>query len=165
MKIVPTIQSIYERLYVANPTVNDELSIQYALRFISDLLINDAENATLKRLACDISRLKAKTFPRIFIERFCIGVLSEHIFERYAVNVAEAYAIGYVLLTKPIELHTLYFKLGTSGLISTALINGERIQDPEAIAQFLIKSLTDAEIIKFTENKLVVLGKNFALDV
>lgn len=165
MKIIPTIQTVYEKLYVANPTVNDELQAQYALRFISDLLITDPTNNTLRRLAVDVSNLKAKTFSRTFIERFCIGVLSEYILDKYAVNVAEAYAIGYVLLAKPIELNILYFKLGSSGLISNALINGQRVQDPEAIAQFLLKSLTDAELLKFTENKLVVLGKNFHLDI
>ena len=165
MKIVPTVQTIYERLYVANPTTNDELSTEYALRFVSDLLITDPTNNVLRRLSVDICYLKVKTFPRVFIERFCIGILSEYILNQYAVNVAEAYILGYVLLNKPIELNILYFKLGTAGLVSSALINGTRIQDPEAVAQFLIKSLTDAELIRTTENKFVVLGKNFSLDI
>ena len=159
-----TIQIIYERLHsqvsFANPMGGsvDVLSEQ-AVRFLEAKSQID-NNAIYAELIKSICALKTYRLPTNFIERFCLGKISDHLLNIYPLNIAEAYVLGYVMLNRITELPIIFLKLGTSGLIKIpTLINGSRVQDIEAIAQFIIKSLTDAKLLKVTDNGSVIPGK------
>jgi hypothetical protein len=57
----------------------------------------------------------------------------------------------------------MYFKLGTSGLLGSTLINGEMISDIEAVAKFIITSLQEAELLIIVEDRWLKPGKNLIL--
>lgn len=162
--MIRTIQIIYDRLSHAHSmkTVGEIESAQ-AIRFLSEKSKIDPTNEVYHQLISQISKFRDKYVPTGFIERFCLGKISEFILSKYPINIAEAFVVSYVILNAPIKLDTLYFKLGTSGLISPTIINGVRVEDIEAIAQFVIKSLIDAELIKITDNQLVILHKQFII--
>jgi hypothetical protein len=166
MIVKDTIEDIYHSLYFRmQRTFGDELPTQEVLKFVGERLKTHPDNNTLKQFQIEIINLKAKIISPIFVERFCLQKLSNYILDAYAVNVAEAFILGYIVLNKPVEINSLYFKIGMSGLVGPTVVRGERISDIEAISQFLIKSLTDAQLINVTDNQLVLLGKQFVLDI
>ena len=163
--MIRTILGLYERLFIANPNSNkDKLSSKYACEYLVERVKLHLTEPIYRDLLQQIVSLKTSELPPFFIERYCLGKLSDRILETYPVNIAEAYILAYVILNKPVPSDILYFKLGTSGLLAPSLINGKMITDIEAVAAFLIKSLSDAEMIKITDNGYVIIGKCFPLD-
>jgi len=151
--MLQALQIIYNRLYDNLPTT--ELDSKQVIRFLNEKLKIDS-NQYYSDLSKQILTLKCKTIRPLFIERYCLSKLSEYILTEYPVNIAEAFALAYILLNKPVDINTLYFKLGTSGLLTPTIIRGEKIEDIEAIAQFVITSLLDADLIKKnSESKLI----------
>jgi hypothetical protein len=164
VSMITTILGLYERLFITNPNTKDKSSVKYACDYLVERIKLDLTEPIYRELLQKIVSLKVDELPPMFIERYCLGKLSDHILTVYPVNVAEAFILSYVILNKPVPLDILYFKLGASGLLAPSLINGVKVLDIEAVAAFLIKSLNDAEMIKTTESQYVVIGKCFPLD-
>jgi len=163
--MMKTVQLIYNHLCQVDPHQSsyDELDSAQAMRFLSEKTKLNPKEDTYRELLLQISALKVKHIPFSFVERFCLAEISNQILSEYAVNVAEAYVLSYVLLNDPTDMNGMYFKLGTSGLLSPTLINGVRIADVEAIAQFIITSLKEAELLLIRDERWLKPGKNLIL--
>lgn len=162
-----TLQIVYDKFYLDynfKPSVCDTLKTDQVLRFLAEKSKIDPSNTIYNELIKKIINLKTKEIDPIFVERFCISKLSEKILQIYPVNIAEAFVLGYVLLNTTIAANLVYFKLGNSGLLAPTVIDGVRITDIEAVSQFLIKSLSDAELISLNDNRCVTIGKKFSVD-
>jgi hypothetical protein len=164
-RMINTIQIIYNRLYQANPRSHtyDDWDTAQVMRLLNEKSKIDPKEDIYRELILKISQLKTKTITQSFIERFCLAKLSEAILEEYPVNVAEAYVLAYIMLNKPTDMNGMYFKLGTSGLLGSTLINGEMISDIEAVAKFIITSLQEAELLIIVEDRWLKPGKNLIL--
>lgn len=158
------LDNIYRKLYQNNPRYSVlELDTTHILLWLQQQIkstnLSDAI-AIYNELSEAVKSLQEIQIPMSFIERFCLAKLSEKIQAAYAVNVAEAYALAYIVFNSPIDLHTIYFKLGTSGLLVPTLINNEKVQDIEAIAKFIIDNLQQTNLITIA-GLYVSLGREF----
>ncbi len=163
--MVKTLKIIYNRLYQPYPRSQsyDELDTAQVIRFLDEKLKIDPQEEIYQELILQITKLRSKDISPAFIERFCLAKISNAILDEYAVNVAEAYVLSYILLNDPTDIGVMYFKLGTSGLLNPTLIAGERIEDIEAIAKFIITSLQEADLLKVSDERWLKPGKAFIL--
>lgn len=159
-----TLKLIYEKLCRSYQASNTDVLTTDVLRLLKDKSKAEPEQVLYKDLIVQISELKSPTVTLLFIERYCLSKLSDKILEQYAVNVAEAFTLSFILLNKPVELSNLYFKLGNSGLLGPTLINGQKISDVEAVAEFVISSLEKVKFITVYE-KWATVGPAFKLEV
>lgn len=164
-RMIKTIQSIYNRLYQPYPRSQtyDDLDSAQVMRYLNEKLTINPKEDIYRELILQISKLRSKDIQPAFIERFCLSKISNVILDEYAVNVAEAYVLSYVLLNDPTDIGGMYFKLGTSGLLGPTLIKGELIADVEAVAKFIITSLHEADLLKISDERWLKPGKNLIL--
>lgn len=159
------LQIIYDRFYTNNPSASThDLNTDQVIRFLQEKSKLDTGTIAYNEMISAVSSLKSKEIPPSFIELSCIAKIANQLIDIYPINIAEAFILGYLILNEIVLLSTLYFKLGISGLITPTIINGTKIQDVEAIAQFMINSLKEVELIAITENDNVMLGKQFSND-
>ena len=159
-----TIKTIYNQLYKPTAPRGFDLHIDQAVKILLEKERVEPTNAIYRELIVKLSSFKVRKIDPLFIERFCLSKLSSRILEQYPVNIVEAFVLAYLLLNNPMHINTLYFQIGVSGLISPTIINGQRVQDVEAIAQFVLKSLQEAELISFSDQTWVELGDKFKLE-
>lgn len=153
--MISALAIIYSRLYRTIAESKQEatvLSVPQAIQFLNTKQAIDPHNVYYAALISEVVSLKAHYIEPIFVERFCLARLSEVIMMDYPINVAEAFALSFVLLNSPVDKHYLHFKLGYSGLLNPMKINGKLIEDVEAISQFVLRSLYDAELINVKED-------------
>jgi hypothetical protein len=164
--MMKSLEHIYYRLHGgATRSASGITSTADAMKYLLGQRELHPTNGLYRRLISDINRLRETYLPSGFIERFCIGQLSEYILLKYPLNIAEAYLLSYLLLVKHADIHSVYYKLGNSGLIGHTQINGVMITDVEAVSQFMMKSLANAELIMMTDSGHVLRGKNFYIDL
>ncbi len=162
--MIRTLQIIYNRFYNGNArSTLDTLDAAQVIRFLNEKVKIEPSQEIYGDLIVRISKLKTKTIEPIFIERYCLAKLSDAILAEYSVNVAEAYTLAYVSLNKPTDIGGMYFKLGTSGLLGTTMIDGERITDIEAVAKFVVSSLHKAGLLIISDRRWLKPGVNFIL--
>lgn len=163
--MIRSLQLIHGRLFHANPlALVDQHKTDHVIRFLQDQEKINPTETVFRELINNINKLRVQEVSPIYIERFCLSKISEVLLQTYPLNIGEAYALAYIRLNHMVELNLLHFKLGESRLLTPALINGQRVEDVEAISQFIIKSLADAGLIKITENRYVLIGPNFKAD-
>lgn len=157
------LQVIYDTLYNGPLCIASNLKYLDVVKFLVER-DNKKPNSVYNELLIKVKKLKSSDIDPVFIERFCLAKITNEVLDLYPVNIAEAYVVSYVLLNKNVGITTLYFKLGHSGLLTPALINGERVENTETISTFIVKSLYDADLIKITEHHLVMPGKKLQLE-
>lgn len=164
--MLAALQIIYNRLVVNNPkALSEPLETEQVLRFLEEKSKIDPANIYYLALINQIIELKSKKVDPVFVERFCLARLSDQILLEYPVNIAEAFVIAFVLLNGRVEKNLLHFKLGYSGLIAPTVIKGNKINDVEAIAQFILNSLYESEILKLVDTQWVYPGKNLFIKI
>lgn len=162
-----TLRLINNRLYqgVTIRSATHMLETNQVLRFCSTKAKLDPRNTIYDELIVKVCKLKAKEISPLFIERFCLGKITDHLLSHYSFNVGEAFVIAYVMLNQVIDLDTLYFKINSSGLLSSATIGGDHLTDVEAISKLLIVSLLHEGFLHKAANVWLNLGKNFHPDL
>ncbi len=160
--IIP-LQNIYSNLYQHSSKLT-ELDANFVYDWLRMHIGSSKEySAPYQELLEQAQELHQTLIPVSFFEKFCLSKLSGLILSQYPVNIAEAYTLAFIILNDEVSLTDLYFKLGTSGLLSPTLIKGEVIQDIEAVAKFALQSLQDAKLIAIIGH-WAHLGKNFELN-
>lgn len=151
---------IYNNLYVKeDPSYNFDNIKKYLLFKIKETAENS--ESYYNDLLIQINSLS--NLDRRFIEQYCLSKISNIVIDQYAVNIAEAYVIAFVLLNSPASVFLVCFKLGNSGLLTTTNIKGTKITDIDALANYVLKSLQDAKLIKITDNDYIIPGINLSI--
>lgn len=159
--MMQAIQTIYNRLYQPTPRSEtyDELNTTQVLRFLEIKEKVNPRDTVYRELAIEVAKLRCAEIPPAFIERFCLAQIARLVLAEYDLNIAQAYTLAYVMLNKPTDLNSMYFKLGTSGLLSPTVIGGQKIQDVEAIAGVVINSLHRLELLTISDTRWLKPGK------
>lgn len=154
-------QFLYEDLSHYNSTF---IKVQSIINFCAKHS-TDNPQSIWQDLLTQVLSLKKTEIDPAFIERFCLSRIADVVLEQYPINVAEAFAIACVLLMQPMTLDLLHFKLGSSRLLCPTLIRGTRVEDVEAISDFVVFNLTEAQLLKVTDNRYVCTGEKLSLDL